>query len=102
MSASISFGKRVAGVLLTWGNQDGAQGLMKIKSEGGVTFVQRPEEAAQPTMPLSGLQADEPGLVSLDALPSLLISLATGRPNDVEQPDVRVPLRVPVMGQRRM
>ncbi len=102
MSASTSFGKRVAGVLLTGGNQDGAQGLVKIKSEGGVTFVQRPEEAAQPTMPLSGLQADAPGLISLDALPSLLISLATGRPNDMEQPDVRVPLRVPAMGQRRV
>lgn len=102
MSASTSFGKRVAGVLLTGSNSDGAQGLVKIKSEGGVTFVQRPDEAAHPAMPLSGLQADAPGVVSLDALPSLLISLATGRPNDVEQPHVRVPLRVPIMGQRRV
>jgi two-component system chemotaxis response regulator CheB len=86
MSASISFGQRVAGVLLTGANTDGAQGLVHIKLHGGLTFVQRPDEAAHPTMPLSGLREDEPNLVSLDTLPSLLISLATGEPYDPEHP----------------
>lgn len=81
MSASTSFGQRVAGFLLTGANTDGARGLVHIKYHGGLTFVQRPDEAEHPTMPLSGLREDEPGLVSLDVLPSLLISLATGRPD---------------------
>jgi two-component system chemotaxis response regulator CheB len=98
MSAATSFGKRVAGVLLTGANTDGARGLVHIKLHGGLTFVQRPDEAAQPTMPLSGLREDAPGLISLDTLPSLLISLATGRPSDLEQPEVPTP----VMGHRRM
>jgi hypothetical protein len=51
-----------------------------------VTFVQRPEEADYPTMPLSGLEADAPRVVSTDTLPALLISLATGSPLDAEQP----------------
>jgi two-component system chemotaxis response regulator CheB len=98
MSASTSFGNRVAGVLLTGANTDGARGLVRIKFHGGLTFVQRPDEAAQPTMPLSGLREDEPGLISLDTLPSLLVSLATGQLSDVEQ----LKVSTPVMGHRRM
>src|SRR6185437_14210203 len=45
MSAARTFGSRVAGVLLTGGNRDGAHGLVQIRLQGGRTFVQRPEEA---------------------------------------------------------
>lgn len=92
LSAAMVFGKRVAGVLLTGANSDGARGLAQIKAGGGVTFVQRPDEAVHPRMPLSGIEADAPRVVSLDALPSLLISLATGQPNDVEQPVAHAPV----------
>ncbi len=85
ISASRAFGIRVVGVLLTGSNTDGAQGLVHIKQHKGLTFVQRPEEAAHPEMPLSGLREDEPGLVSLNVLPALLISLASGQPIAVEQ-----------------
>lgn len=68
-AAARFFGKRVAGILLTGANSDGAAGLVKIKARGGVTFVQRPEEAAYPTTPLSGLEADAPAEVSTDLLP---------------------------------
>jgi len=98
LSAAMAFGKRVAGVLLTGANSDGARGLVHIKTRGGVTFVQRPDEAVHPRMPLSGMEADAPRVVSIDMLPSLLISLATGQPNDVEQPEVQTPC----MGQHRM
>ncbi len=92
LSAAMVFGNRVAGVLLTGANSDGARGLAKIKARGGVTFVQRPDEADHPRMPLSGMEADAPRVVSLDALPSLIISLATGQPEEVEQPEARAPV----------
>ena len=71
--------QRVAGILLSGANRDGGRGLMEIKAHGGATFVQRPDEAAHPEMPLSGLQEDAPALVSLKTLPDLLIALATGQ-----------------------
>ncbi len=92
LSAAMVFGNRVAGVLLTGANSDGARGLAKIKARGGVTFVQRPDEADHPRMPLSGMEADAPRVISLDALPSLIISLATGQPEEVEQPEARAPV----------
>ncbi len=78
-SASHIHKARVAGILLTGANRDGSRGLMEIKTHGGATFVQRPDEAAHPEMPLSGLQEDAPALVSLQTLPDLLIALATGQ-----------------------
>ena len=78
-SSARTFTTRVAGLLLTGANRDGAQGLVEIKGHGGVAFVQRPEEAAYPTMPLSGLQEDAPAVVSLQTMPDLLIALATGQ-----------------------
>jgi len=79
VSAAASFGKRVAGVLLTGGGSDGAHGLVTIKQQGGVSIVQRPSEAADPTMPLSGIREDTVDYVtSLEELPGLLYALAEG------------------------
>lgn len=52
---------------------------MKIKGHEGLTFVQKPDEAAYSNIPLSGLQEDAPALVSLQTLPDLLIALSTGQ-----------------------
>lgn len=78
-SAARTFTTRVAGILLTGANRDGGHGLAEIKGHGGATFVQRPDEAVHPEMPLSGLQEDAPALVSSHTLPALLIALATGQ-----------------------
>jgi two-component system, chemotaxis family, protein-glutamate methylesterase/glutaminase len=59
-SAAATFGKRVAGLLLTGGGFDGAHGLVRITQAGGATFVQHPTEAAHPMMPLSGIREDSP------------------------------------------
>jgi len=84
-SAAASFGDRVAGILLTGGGTDGAHGLVKIKERGGLTIVQKPEQAAHPMMPLSGIREDSPdGVVSLEALPDILSALAEGRPITLE------------------
>lgn len=79
-SAAVAYGPRVIGILLTGGGSDGAHGLALIKRRGGLTLVQRPEEAKDPTMPLTGIRADSPdGQVSLDALPAVLSALAAGQ-----------------------
>jgi len=43
------------GVILSGSGSDGTLGLRAIKDEGGITFVQDPSSAAQPSMPQSAL-----------------------------------------------
>jgi len=59
-SAADAWGERVAGVLLTGANEDGAAGLDAIRRAGGTTIVQDPGEAEVATMPLAALQRFAP------------------------------------------
>lgn len=59
-SAADVWGERVAGILLTGANEDGAAGLQTIAQAGGLTIVQDPAEAEMPTMPLAALQRFAP------------------------------------------
>jgi two-component system chemotaxis response regulator CheB len=78
-SAAESFGERVAGVVLTGGGADGANGLVRIKAYKGLSIVQNPEEAPAATMPLSAIREDSvDGVISLGALPALINALALG------------------------
>lgn len=54
-SAAEIYGPSVIGVILTGGLNDGTAGLYEIKRRGGITFVQDPNEATNPGMPLSAL-----------------------------------------------
>lgn len=56
-TAADAFGPRVVGVLMTGASQDGAQGLARIVSRGGLAFVQDPTTAESRVMPDAGLQA---------------------------------------------
>ncbi len=47
-----------AGVVLSGGDGDGAEGLKTIKGEGGFALVQSPESATQSSMPRSAIKAD--------------------------------------------
>jgi two-component system chemotaxis response regulator CheB len=60
VSASAAYGKRVIGVVLSGADSDGADGLRAIKAQGGMAFVQRPDEATIPSMPLAAIAADHP------------------------------------------
>lgn len=59
-SVARAFAEKSIGVLLTGANEDGALGMKEIQRCGGKTFVQDPEEAEYPTMPLSCLELIRP------------------------------------------
>jgi len=60
VSAAEVYGERVVGIVLSGADSDGSVGLRAIKANGGMAFVQRPEEAAIPSMPLAAIAADHP------------------------------------------
>ncbi|HEY6475313.1 MAG TPA: chemotaxis protein CheB [Polyangia bacterium] len=81
-TASIAYGPRVIGVVLT-GNLDcGTAGLLSIKARGGLALVQDPREAAVPAMPRSAIEhvaVDQvAGLASLSALVATLAAQPPG------------------------
>jgi two-component system chemotaxis response regulator CheB len=49
------YGDKAVGVVLTGANTDGARGLARISSLGGVTLVENPETAASNEMPRAAL-----------------------------------------------
>jgi two-component system CheB/CheR fusion protein len=50
-------GGAAIGVILSGAGSDGTLGLKAIKEEGGITFVQEPSTASQPSMPESAIDA---------------------------------------------
>ncbi|MYM23047.1 chemotaxis protein CheB [Duganella sp. FT135W] len=77
-SAADAYGPALLGILLTGANNDGAAGLAAIGMAGGLTVVQSPAEAEQPTMPLEAIRLRAPDLIlSLDDIHSLLLMLET-------------------------
>jgi two-component system chemotaxis response regulator CheB len=56
-SAAEVYRERIVGVILTGANRDGARGLAKIKSFGGLTVVQDPQSAAAPSMPEAAISS---------------------------------------------
>ena len=62
-SAADAYQERLAAILLTGANQDGAQGLETIKLRGGLTIVQDPEEALVATMPQAALDRIQPDYI---------------------------------------
>jgi two-component system chemotaxis response regulator CheB len=80
LSAALSRGPGVVGVILTGRGSDGTAGLQAIKECGGVTIVQDPTEALVPDMPRSASHyVDIDHCVKLDELPELLTSLVSPR-----------------------
>lgn len=76
-SAAKEYGQRVVGVVLTGALDDGTVGLMDIKRFGGMTVVQDPKDAVNPSMPASALSCVPiDHCVPLSEMGSLLSSLA--------------------------
>jgi len=62
-SAADAYGPGLAGILLTGANQDGADGMARIKACGGLAVVQDPQDALSPAMPMHAIRASKPHLV---------------------------------------
>jgi len=78
-SAVASFAERTAGVVLSGTLDDGTAGLFAIKSEGGATLVQDPEEALYNSMPSSAIRYVEPDYVlPAHGLADTLVRLTAG------------------------
>jgi two-component system chemotaxis response regulator CheB len=56
-SAADVFRQQLTGILLTGANQDGTQGLLKIRAMGGRTIAQDPAEATAAFMPEYAIRA---------------------------------------------
>lgn len=54
-SAADTYREGVIGLILTGANQDGTQGLKKIKAMGGITIVQEPSTAESSIMPAAAI-----------------------------------------------
>lgn len=77
-SAAVAYGNRVVGVLTSGELDDGTSGLQAIKSCGGITVVQNPDDALHPAMlrtALANMHVDHSA--SLAEIPALLTRLAT-------------------------
>ena len=55
-SAADEYGPRLMAMVLSGANEDGAAGLAAVAAAGGVTVVQRPDDASVAIMPAAALQ----------------------------------------------
>ena len=77
-SAADVYGPALAGILLTGANFDGADGMCRIREQGGLTIVQDPEEAQAKSMPEEAIRRCTPHLVlPLSAIRTVLPLLET-------------------------
>jgi two-component system, chemotaxis family, protein-glutamate methylesterase/glutaminase len=79
-SAADTYGPNLIGIILSGANQDGADGLFRIKQRGGLTIVQDPLEAEVNYMPKAAIEVVHPDYVlPADDICKLLIKLTTHR-----------------------
>jgi two-component system chemotaxis response regulator CheB len=77
-TAAEAYGKRVVGVVLSGGQNDGSAGLVAIHEAGGATIVQDPDDAMVPEMPNSVLAVLTPDFVARPAgIAATIVRLAT-------------------------
>ncbi|KOP26406.1 chemotaxis protein [Hapalosiphon sp. MRB220] len=77
-TAADAYHQKLIGVLLTGANQDGVQGLAKIKARGGMTIVEEPESAYCSVMPAGAIAlgvADK--VLSLLEIPTFLVKICS-------------------------
>jgi two-component system chemotaxis response regulator CheB len=84
-SAAEAYRERCVGVVLTGANDDGADGLARIKELGGVAVVQDPRTAERREMPAAAIEATHADIVlpleEIGAfLRGLLLETHTGSP----------------------
>lgn len=64
------------GIILTGANSDGANGMKRIKENGGLSIVQDPKTAESPTMPRAAIKACKVDhVLTLEKIPKLLMKI---------------------------
>jgi two-component system chemotaxis response regulator CheB len=87
-SVAWAYGSRAIGVVLTGNLDDGTAGLWAIKSRGGTTIVQEPNEAHHPEMPMNALMHNRVDhRLPLEGIAALLTRLAQEVPDAFEPQD---------------
>ena len=77
-SAAISYGESLIAVLLTGANEDGAEGLRRVKELGGFTIVQDPATSVRKEMPEAALKVMRPDRVmAVEDMGPFLVGLCT-------------------------
>jgi two-component system, chemotaxis family, protein-glutamate methylesterase/glutaminase len=75
-SAADAYKNKLVGVILTGSNNDGTNGLKRIKMLGGLTIAQDPENAESSYMPASAIAAvDIDHVLTLEEIVKFLIKL---------------------------
>jgi two-component system chemotaxis response regulator CheB len=78
-SAADAYGSMLLGVILSGANDDGAAGLLAVARAGGLTLVQRPDQAASAAMPRAALKAvPESGVMGLTEMAQVLGAIRGG------------------------
>lgn len=78
-SAADSYGAGTVGVVLTGANADGARGLQRIVSRGGLAIVQSPETAESPAMPTAAIRSvPQATVLAIPQIGALLARLPVG------------------------
>lgn len=62
-TAAWTYRQELMGLIMTGLNEDGAKGLLTIKELGGITLVQKPENAMASFMPASAFNTTQPHYV---------------------------------------
>jgi two-component system chemotaxis response regulator CheB len=57
-SAANVYRDKCAAILFSGANQDGAEGLLKLRKKGALTIIQDPKDAEMPTMPQAAVEID--------------------------------------------
>jgi two-component system chemotaxis response regulator CheB len=55
-SAAAVYGGRLLALLLSGANDDGVQGLRRVRAQGGTAWVQTPDTAISPEMPRAAIE----------------------------------------------
>ena len=77
-SAAEAYTNKLIGVILTGSNNDGTNGIIRVKECGGLIIIQNPETAESAFMPKSAIAAIKPDYVlPLDGIADLLIKICT-------------------------
>ena len=76
-SAAEAYKNKLIGVVLTGSNNDGTNGIKRIKECGGLAIIQNPETAESSYMPASAIAAIKPDyILSLEDITELLIKFS--------------------------